>query len=44
MTQAHNSVQEHRGKLIQHTISQALTKAQHTVTPSPTTVELALEM
>ena len=37
MTQAHNTSQEHTGKLIENAISQALTKAQDTVTPSPPT-------
>ena len=39
MTQAHNTVQEQTDKLIENAISQALTKAQDTVTPSPPTVD-----
>ena len=36
MTQAHNITQEHTGELIENAISQALTKMQNTVAPSPT--------
>ena len=42
-TQAHNCVQEHTGKLIENAMSQALTKAQDTVVPSPTTVNTSIQ-
>ena len=42
MTHAHNTVQEHIGKLIENAISQALTKVQDTVTNSSTTIDTSI--
>ena len=42
-TQAHNTAQEHTGKVIENAVSQALTKAQDTVTPSFPRVDLIFE-
>ena len=38
MTQAHNTMQEHTGKLIENAISKALSKTQDTTTSLPTTI------
>ena len=43
MTQAHKTVQEHTGKLIENMISQALTKVQDTGIPSYTTVDASFQ-
>ena len=41
MTQAHNTAQEHTGKLIEIAISKALSKTQDTAASPPTTVNVS---
>ena len=43
MTQAHNTVQEYTGTLVENAISQALTKVKDAVTPSSTTVDASIQ-